>query len=172
MPNSTYCACGCGTSIATRRTDGKPKRFAHGHNMRGAPRPFTEGTADECWEWQWNRRDAGYGVKVVITADGKTTSTPAHRWVYGQRVGPIPAGMELDHLCNNRGCVNPAHLRVVTRTENMRRASTTKLDLASAREIRRRFGRFTARQLAEQFGVSVSTVYLVLSGKVWAESDG
>lgn len=46
----------------------------------------------------------------------------AHRWIYEQDVGPIPEGMELDHLCRNSLCVNPDHLEPVTHTENQQRA--------------------------------------------------
>lgn len=46
----------------------------------------------------------------------------AHRFVYETLIGPIPGGMTLDHLCKNKLCVNPEHLEVVTRGENLRRA--------------------------------------------------
>ncbi len=45
----------------------------------------------------------------------------AHRWAYESEVGPVPDGMELDHLCRNRGCVNHDHLEPVTARENVRR---------------------------------------------------
>lgn len=45
----------------------------------------------------------------------------AHRWLYEQWVGPIPDGLQLDHLCRVRNCVNPLHLEPVTTEENVRR---------------------------------------------------
>lgn len=45
----------------------------------------------------------------------------AHRVAYELWVGPIPEGMELDHRCKVRACINPAHLEPVTHAENMRR---------------------------------------------------
>jgi hypothetical protein len=67
----------------------------------------------DCIEWTGCRDKDGYG------RSGKTL---AHRVAYIAAVGPIPAGMELDHLCRNRGCVNPEHLEPVTHYENMRRS--------------------------------------------------
>jgi len=48
----------------------------------------------------------------------------AHRVVYESLVGPIPEGMHIDHLCRNPRCVNPQHLAVVTRTENVMRGDS------------------------------------------------
>lgn len=47
----------------------------------------------------------------------------AHRAAYEALVGPIPAGLELDHKCRVRNCVNPAHLEPVTHAENVRRGT-------------------------------------------------
>ena len=71
--------------------------------------------SDPCWLWTANRKSGGYGQ---LTLNGKRRL--AHRLVYELMVGPIPDGMQLDHLCRQRGCVNPGHLRVCTLRENSR----------------------------------------------------
>ncbi len=73
---------------------------------------------DHCWEWMGSKDTTGYGR---IHANGR--QRPAHRVSYEMHVGPIPDGLEIDHLCNNRGCVNPEHLDVVTRRQNILRSS-------------------------------------------------
>jgi hypothetical protein len=72
---------------------------------------------DECWEWQGNRRANGYGS---FWMDG--SSRLAHRAVYELLVGPIPDGLQIDHLCRNRACVNPSHLEVVDARTNVLRS--------------------------------------------------
>lgn len=69
-----------------------------------------------CWEWIGARIAAGYGVFW----NGRL-NTYAHRFAYELLVGPIPAGLTIDHLCRNTSCVNPAHMEPVTRAENNRR---------------------------------------------------
>ncbi len=60
----------------------------------------------------------GYG-KFYTAAQG--WSGQAHRWAYEKLIGPIAAGLQIDHLCRVRRCVNPAHLEPVTIKENLRR---------------------------------------------------
>lgn len=71
-----------------------------------------------CWEWKRALNWTGYGrVREPLTR----RRIAAHRWVWEQKHGPVPEGLELDHLCRNRRCVNPDHLEPVTRVENARR---------------------------------------------------
>ena len=85
--------------------------------------------SDECWPWlgALNRGYGRFGRNALL----------AHRVTYQEMVGPIPDGLELDHTCHsfdetcvggescqNRRCVNPAHLELVTHHENMRRGRT------------------------------------------------
>lgn len=69
-----------------------------------------------CWIINGSRDVNGYGQ---ITVDKKREK--AHRVVFRLMVGTIPQGLELDHLCMNKSCVNPEHLEAVTHKENMRR---------------------------------------------------
>lgn len=85
-------------------------------------------TSGECWIWEGSTNGkGGYGVMSLPPAhrSGKADKEYAHRLMYTWRVGEIPPGMEIDHLCRNRLCVNPAHLEAVTRRENQARGVGT-----------------------------------------------
>ena len=73
-----------------------------------------------CWIWRWYVHSSGYGM---VRVEGRARY--AHRVVYEQLRGPVPDGLELDHLCRVRRCVNPEHLEPVTRSENLRRSPVT-----------------------------------------------
>lgn len=66
----------------------------------------------DCWLWKAGRDTNGYGAFERNTA---------HRTAYELSVGPIPDGLEIDHLCHVKACVNPAHLEAVTHRVNLGR---------------------------------------------------
>ena len=74
---------------------------------------------DGCWEWTAYRMKNGYGTLRVATKGWL-----AHRFAYQEFVGPIPDGLEIDHLCRNRACVNPDHLEAVDHRTNLMRGNT------------------------------------------------
>lgn len=76
----------------------------------------TDKTGD-CWLWTGYTNDDGYGI---IKVNGRAVGV--HRVAYELVAGPIPKGIELDHLCQVRHCVRPGHLEPVTHTENVRRS--------------------------------------------------
>ena len=77
---------------------------------------------DGCWTWVGRVNNQGYGS--ISTMGRAASPILVHRFAYELLVGPIPEKMELDHLCRNRRCVNPAHLEVVTRSENCSRGDS------------------------------------------------
>ena len=90
-----------------------------------------------CWLWLAARNYSSprgkprrtqwpYGSFSKRMSDGTLMQVTAHRFSYEQNVGPIPEGLELDHLCRNTLCVNPLHLEAVTHRTNIRRGYALK----------------------------------------------
>lgn len=73
-----------------------------------------------CWVWTAGKTGWGYGAFKIA---GK--QRPAHIVSYELVVGPVPTGLELDHLCEVISCVNPEHLEAVDHRTNMLRTATT-----------------------------------------------
>jgi HNH endonuclease len=88
-----------------------------------------EKDANGCWVWQDARfRSGGYGAVRI-----RQRTHRVHRLLYEALVGPISPGLELDHLCRQAACANPAHLEPVTHTENVRRGLRGRLVTECAR---------------------------------------
>lgn len=125
------CCCGCGDktelwarTVSSRgRVAGEPKRYVRGHNRRLSDTEYLaedRGYGSPCWIWQRNKDRSGYG-QITVGPKGGQTCVKAHRVYYERERGPIPIGLQLDHLCRVRDCVNPDHLEPVTLAENARR---------------------------------------------------
>ena len=74
-----------------------------------------------CWNWTASTTPGGYGSLSLPNGE----RCVAHRFSYEHHVGPIPDGLQIDHLCRNRRCVNPEHLEPVTQRENILRGEST-----------------------------------------------
>lgn len=81
-------------------------------------RKYVVNLETRCWIWQ-GCSSRGY---PQFTVNARTVY--AHRWAYERHVGPIPRGMQLDHLCANTMCVNPEHLEPVQPWVNLHRGNT------------------------------------------------
>ena len=114
----------------------KLRQAIRGLTMAGNPKPNFRGTNEQrfwrnvsiqengCWLWTGGKT-GGYGsftlTRLIPHVPGKPVK--AHRWLYEQHVALIPDGLEPDHLCRNKACVNPLHLELVTHQENVRRGT-------------------------------------------------
>jgi hypothetical protein len=69
---------------------------------------------NECWPWIGAKDQKGYGIM-----QGSQISRRAHRFIYLFLTGQSGAGLVCDHICQNKSCVNPFHLRLITNEENV-----------------------------------------------------
>ena len=117
-----------------------------------------------CWIWQ-RGLSGGYGAH----AQGL-----AHRVYYERAKGPIPEGLQLDHLCRVHACVNPDHLEPATNAVNTQRGLCAKLTPERVVQTRERFaaGGVTVTALAAEMGMDTGQLSRVLRGTKWANVDG
>ncbi|EHK3197050.1 HNH endonuclease [Enterobacter hormaechei] len=79
---------------------------------------FSTEISGECLLWTGAKNSKGY---PQLKSEGRIIS--AHRYAWEREKGQIPDGMEIDHICRNRACVNVNHLRLATRSQNMQNLS-------------------------------------------------
>lgn len=123
-----------------------------------------------CWPWLGAGKGNGYGN---IRANGRNIT--AHRRSYELFVGPVSDGLDVCHSCDNRSCVNPDHLFLGTRTENVDDArqkgrltggKRKHLRESTVQEIRRRLaGGMSARRVSADTGVGYSTIKNIEKGQ-------
>ena len=136
-----------------------------------------------CWEWK-GRKERGYGRTIMGSrTDGTRKTIAAHRLSYETFVGPIPDGMEVCHKCDNPCCVNPDHLFVGTRQDNVddreakhrnnppKGSSNGMAKLSEADVLSARFERaqknISFQKLADKYGVSKKTIQNAIKGITW-----
>ncbi len=161
------CECGCGlkTNIAEKTyskrglNKGDAYRFVKGHQKRKVQYVIDE---KGCWVCQLKKNHNGY---AYVYYDGKNHL--AHRYYYEKYKGGIPEGLQIDHLCKNRACINPEHLEAVTNRENVHRSNVTKLSDNDVSELRRMYatGRVSQREVASVFDISQQHVSDIINGR-------
>lgn len=121
-----------------------------------------------CWLWTGPISSTGYGG---VQWQGRRAN--AHKVAYVMERGPVPKGLQLDHLCRVRRCVNPIHLEPVTNAVNTRRGARAKLSEALAAQIRETYlaGLDNRAELGRRFKIDPSIVSRVLSGETWGGPD-
>lgn len=163
---SGLCWCGCGrrtkmadkTDKSADRIGGQPMRFLRGHKKSTDLHDRYVITEDGCWSWTGYTNQKGYPM-VRYNLEVRM----GHIVFYERAKGPIPEGLELDHLCGKRDCVNPEHLEAVTHQENVRRSRVTKLADRDVRLIRE--SEESRASVAERYGITPEYVSDIRSGR-------
>jgi len=127
---------------------------------------FVKGPDGECWPWLGSPSTYGYGVFRTP----EKSADKAHRVSYLMHRGEIPDGLQVMHSCDNRICVNPAHLSLGTNAQNQeqawardRKQRVRKLSPEDIKAIKK--SKETNTKMAVIFGVNQSEISRIRSGK-------
>jgi|SRR5215469_6665696 len=90
---------------------------------KDGPLSFVRGEWSNCWLWTGGKNSKGYGY-FFVGPDRKSSGKQAHVLVWDWEYGPLPKGLERDHLCRQHACVRLLHIEAVTRRENQLRGNT------------------------------------------------
>lgn len=167
------CWCGCTATVPrASRTDrkalqfkGQPIRYKMGHQRRTSCEPYRVDKDTGCWIWLRSQTSTGYGSLAVRGRGYK-----AHRYYYEQLIGPIPSHFHLHHLCGNSLCVNPEHMKAVSRHEHLLIEGTARLTLEEIVEIKRLLmkGELSQAQIARSFKISSGHMSLIAADRCWS----
>lgn len=169
--------------VAERLGESQSTRRANGTNRPDNADEWLWARTDRsnpsgCWEWNAYRARTGYGL-VRLSSDKHGMPRYTHRLAYELAKGPIPEGMEVCHSCDNPPCINPDHLFLGTRRDNMRdavrkgrvangaRLPQTKLTAADIPAIRARIPHEKLQSIADDYGVTYSAIYRIKHGQTW-----
>lgn len=153
------------TEPAPRRKHGRQPQAVSDRFWRRVRR----GADDECWEWAGARYPSGYGVMRLSRPVRRMIAAHRVSWALAHGALP-PGGLDVCHHCDNPPCVNPAHLFLGTRSDNMRdmqrkgRGRQSQVSPADAQLIVD--DPRAARLVAADFGISVTLVHSVRAGHV------
>ena len=136
---------------------------------------------DDCWVWTASQDKDLYG-RFRISENGKNIDIRAHQYSWQLHSGrPIPSGVQVCHHCDHPYCVNPKHLFLGTTQDNTKDRDEkgrqiqgeshhkSKLDIEKVKKIRELYasGTYTQQQLADQFEISRSVIYDIVTHRTW-----
>ena len=172
----------CGKPVPPHPTDHRPRQLCSRacHSRPTAERFWSKvQRGDGCWPWQGSKNHRGYGS--FRGAHRKTTA--AHRVAYTLTHGPIPKGLHVMHSCDNRACVNPAHLSLGTPLDNTRDMMRKGRQRPPRGELARKgkltdqtalfaralweSGSVTQAEIARRLGVDSATICHVVTRRTW-----
>lgn len=159
------CSCGCGldagvwpkTYARWGVKKGDHRSYVHGHYGRKNIDSLYIKAPSGCWLW----------IGHIENGYGRIGKRLAYRVTYERVHGPVPKGLELDHICRVRSCVNPDHLEPVTKVENILRGAVVKYSTATMRDVRRAIEQgYSNVAISRMYGMSTSHVSRVRHNKV------